>query len=311
MTFVLMAQILIGMVTADLDKAVEGRFLSEYPSSSAKLEAHLSKVQGVGRVYGVKDKQPVGLPTEVKFACNGPLRKFEFSWKVGMGPEARTVSYVRCSAGEQSFQLEKSGDGPYRIKSIGGDVMEEAAAKSMFGKYLDAPWTVSGFRLSDYMKAADFRIVAARELGDISRKLIEIEFTVNTFKDQPNRYRVKFDPGKDWAIVESEFRLGSSTNKPETMIIDYPEDGSSTPAFPTQIAAQGFNNASTICKFDKISLTAPPESDFKLEFYGLKDVMQYAPNASRSIPGWAIALGVILGLFLGSVALRKLADRRG
>jgi hypothetical protein len=305
---IIVAISLLIVTQSAVDKSVEDRFLKEYPKSSMELETRLSTVKGIARVFDPKGISQVVPQTSVTFAVNGPVRKFEYSKIIMATNKPTDTLYVVCASGSTSFRLKRVGESPYQIQGIGSDLAEQAIFRTVFGKYLDAPWAIYGLHLTGLIKAADFRLTTSREIDTDQGRVVEIEFYSGSFNGQPSWYRVRLDPGIDWAIIESEYRPGSSSVNPETLKIEY--STATGHVFPKRIQSKGLDGKENVCEFSKIEFSATPASEFRMEHYGLKDVTNYAPKDSSHLHWWLIAVAVVVSLFAGSVALKKMAHRR-
>lgn len=293
-----------------VDTTVRDRFLKEYPGALAELEARMSPVKGVARVFDSKNGNREGPGNPITFAVDGTRRKFEFSKKSGKGKDVQTFRSVYCMDDLKSFRLGAVGEAPYRIEAIGLDPVAIAVFRTIFGKYVDAPRLNFGTALTGLMNNSDFQLNVAREIDTGHGRIVEVQFDEKSPGDRSSTYRVRLDPGIGWAIVESEHRLGSPSNKPETMEIEYPADLAGGRIFPSRIRSKRPDGKETICEFEQVEFAPTPEGEFRMEHYGLKDVTQYAPRRPSPIYGWLAWAGIVVALFAASVTLKRASDRR-
>ena len=273
---------------AGVDTTVRDRFLKEYPGAAAELEARMSPVKGVARMIDSKNGNREGPGNPVTFAVDGTRRKFELSKKFGKGNKIQTFRSVYCMDETKSFRLRAVGEAPYRVEQIGLSPLEIAVFRTIFGKYLDAPRSISGTALTVLMNSSEFQLNIAREIDTGHGRIVEVEFGEKSLGDLSSTYRARLDPEIGWAIVESEHRLGSSSSKPETLQIEYSRDLAGGRIFPKRIRLKGFDDKETICEFEQVEFVPTPEGEFRMEHYGLKDVTEYLRRGSplRFMAGW-------------------------
>ena len=294
----------------DPGDSLESRFLNECPKALLQLESHFARAKGVARL-GRPGGKVLGDP--IDFATDGPRKMFRFTnsnVKVKVKGRMQTFRVVCCLDGPKSFSLQAEGDGDFQIKSVGDDALARGSFSTVFGRYLDASWMILNRRLVDLIRSKDFRLIAVREVA-ANAPLVEAEFESSPINNKPTFYKVRLNPANSWSIVESEFRTEPASVS-QILKIDYgrAQGGADSPAYPASITLKDIDNRDSFCKFEKIDFGPVDESVFRIETYGLKEV-KYSQLGGRPGLSWLLALsGTVAALLVGSITLKRVADRR-
>ena len=285
----------------DSEQTIKDRFTNECPSALVRLEKNYSEVKGVARFGHVGGGPREILGNPIHFAVSGPLQLFEFTSDVTPKKDSKTFRHVYCRAGSKSFSLQSVGNSPYYITDMGGGAIADATFRMIFGRYLEATWSIFGMRLVELIKAKDYRLIAARECAGTRIGFLEAEFEANSYEGKPISFRVCLDPANDWAIVESEVKLGPSLT--EVSRIEYASVRDGVVRYPESIYLKGIEGREQYCKFDNIILGKVDPEKFRISNYGLKDVAGNQPDGSPHLSWWLVASGLIATLLIASVTL--------
>ncbi len=185
------------------------RFLSEYPSEVEVLKREFANVRGTARLHAEVSGK-IGAANLIRFATRVGCVKFEFEPKLTTAtPKVMAQHFLYCREDTKCFQLLDKGEGQgYMITALGDDPLARGAFDATFGKYLNAPWAILNVDIKRWMAAETFRIVAANEIMETGRNLIEINFESGQRGQNPHKLRVAFDPTIHWAIVRAEVQRG-------------------------------------------------------------------------------------------------------
>lgn len=291
------------------DTSVWDRFVKEYPGAAARLEDRLLPARGNAFLFKSAGRTQKTSGTFVKFAITRSLRKFEVSIEPGAKAGTQNYTAVYCMAGLRSFRLNAFAGSPYQVRGVGSDPAQMAEFRTVFGKFLEAPWAILGAPLVDFIRNKEFQLDAAKEVDTNRGRLVEINFRFGTFNEKPNSYRVRLDPALNWAIVESEFRLGS-TVAPESLEIEYSPASSDGRFFPKRIAALGIDGKRQICEFEQVAFIEALASEFTMEHCNLKDVTQFARKPPSPLFGWFVGTVIVVALLALAILLKRLANMR-
>ena len=292
----------------DSEEAIKARFTNECPVALARLESHFSELKGIARFGHPKGGPRETLGNPIQFAVSGPLQIFEFTSGITPKKDSKTFRHVYCRAGSKSFSLQSVDNSPYHITDAGGGVVADSTFRMIFGRYLEASWSIFGMRLIDLMKAKDYRLIAAREGTGTRIGFTEVEFEANSYGGKPISFKICLDPANDWAIIESEVKLGPSLS--EVCRIDYGLVRTGVVSYPVSIYLKGIEGREQYCKFDNVVFGKVDPQKFQINKYGLKDVARSQTNGSFWSSWWLVIFGIVAALMIGSIILKKLADRR-
>ncbi len=286
----------------------ETRFLEEYPQAAARLEADQAKVKGTAVLGESNADRRRSSGKQIIYVVDGSTRKFEYSITKQVGRTEQIKRYVFCEAGPKSFQLVRpEPEKPYIIHKVGLKPIDSGIFDQDFFRYLNAPYRIFGSRLIDLLNEKNFRLHHARSIDVRGDSIIEVKFEAGSFNGQPNHFRARLDPKRSWAIVSSEFRLGSETALPEILDVEYrPVAG--LPIVPLKVRRTYGEKKELVCEFGQMEFISTPASEFTLECYGLKDVTRFAPENARAFRWWWPVAGV--GLLLGAWVLKRFATRQ-
>ena len=293
----------------EVDESLKKRFLEEFPAALARAEDRCSKIKGLARISTANDEVRRSPGNPVQFAVNSPSRKFEFSLSATLQSGTRTLHYVYCLAGDKSFNLQREGDRPYSIKGLGGDMVAEGSFRTIFGKYLDASWSSLGGRYSDLLKSKNFKITKIVENSGTGINLVDVEFEAGQFNGTPLQYKIRLDPANDWAVIESELRLGPPPLS-EVVKIDYGSNRVGGSSYPSVITFKGIDGKRERCEFERVDFDSVNLDEFQIEYYGLRDVSSTGWDWLHRVLWWLVATGIIALLLVGSVIFKKMANRR-
>ena len=289
---------------------VGSRFRSEYPSEAELLKREFTGLRGTVHVRSRVDGK-LSPANEVQFATRPGAEKFEYNSTASAGPKKSvTVREVFSLVDGQMFFLEREGVGkPFVVQGYGNDPIRLAQFQRTFGRYLRAPWCFD-VDVSLMMNDPKFRILEAREVVEAGRPLIDVSFESLSFNNKPVPYRMAFDPALHWAIVRAETSLPELPQTNQRFAVEYAATPSGRP-YIRRVSWTGLGDPEQVCEFDQVEAAEVPESEFRLEHYGLVDPSpKKRPSAMGTYVFWSVIVAVAIVLLIGGRTLGRLATKR-
>jgi hypothetical protein len=263
------------------EAALKERVMKVYPQALKELETHFAKASGAGTC--VVD-QRVGtdahfrIDSRVTFACNRPFLAKTVSLASRTTMKDKKTDPVRevvfCYNTENSFWLAKpAGDAEYIVNLIDTDKDERSRVRSQIRqtlRFLDAPYTAGGLRMSLAFARPNFSIRRVSALNEGDRNRLRIEFELKGGRGLTAWVVVA--PDERWVIHEYEYKDFQDTRHGR---IEYgePIDGFPVPKRVRLTESSAGNLLATASygfDVDQIHFGDVIERDFSLAAFGVK-----------------------------------------
>jgi hypothetical protein len=327
---------------------------TEYAKALARLEARFATAHGMVRIV-----DDAGFGTASHHTIHSSI--VEFAQKPGMYRSVRSKHAVTrqgvtsslpdiagCFNKEMSFTIEKSeNSGSYVVKSTGGtDRQATNRVRWYIVKFLDAPFTLMGNRISDFLKMREFTLERAVPLTLNNKPLLKLFFSYrpaklanHAKKETSTNYLgegwILVSPGEGWVMYQQEVSLISSrTSSPIEiwhMKVEYEDSDIGTP-LPKRVEYKvslktlkgesevrradgtilhdGDVTQITTFECDELHFEELPDSEFTLAAFGLPELGKPETPAARASNTVWYFLAAFVALVL-AVALKYYASRAG
>lgn len=302
--------------------------LRDYPPALKLLESRFASAKGVVRLtsgtesnagkrvtFGTTSFQRRG-PEFARVECDREMAITKTdntkSWQLGM---------VMCRNRNYSFQLRRDGDiGPFSVSGIEGysggkTAADDHSMTSLLEVYLDAPYTLTGHRLSSLLSEEGFSVRGVSQVGE-NKPWLKVEFERKADSTRPKTPQgaelqgwFVVSPEEAWVLRSFDIDRGSGTWHLWGSI-EYAgaQGGVPLPKRVVQHSRVKTGRArSSTWDFDEINLVDIPERNFTLSAFGFPEPGQ---AAARSAGGPALLLfclacaGMALAVVLKLVASR-------
>lgn len=288
------------------------RFRREYPRAAARMAAHLAQVRGSCRLSVQRGSNPDRYDIDhATFAADHGFRKVSID-QVRMQGKAKTrFETLYCVGPNTAFSLRRpAGAEAYSVMGIGSDRQDGSFFQTVFGRFLNAPYTVNGKPLTEFMAMSTFRLVSAEEVDVAGKRLFRTDYEIGGAAN-PDKVWIHFDPALGWAIRGGEVQLATLPGAKVTFDIQYSAPIGDLPD-PRLVTFIGPDLMKSTCEFDEIVRAPTPANEFTMGFHGLADLARpgVASETGGLVP-WLMglaAVGLIVAFFLRRLALRSTAD---
>lgn len=323
---------LLLFVAASSDGFAQGRAPSiasvrgDYARGVKKLEERFATVRGSGRLTEVifryfpnkTDKEERTVPAE--FARKPGMYRFVTN-SVGPDPTKPGSENIALFNRSLSANLKKTaGSDVYAVVRSGGTgFVDQVKTSSRSRDFLNAPFTMVGPLVSDYLANPDFTITRVEEIRSGDRTLLQLTFRHNPKAPlQPRPGSLGFiesgwlrvSPAENWVLYEAEIRYSPAWGGQSALVkcvsIEYAGSHLGTPIpkrveFKTkarllgdkkelsnargQVVRDGSTTSSRIFEFDRLEFDEAPDGDFNPAVFGRPDFGNPpAPKVGRGAP---------------------------
>lgn len=288
------------------------RFKQEYFRASEKLKSDLLMLKGTCLLTRRNEKE-AERTTNATFAVDHGYRKLQFEKKISSGKTQSIMDIVYVVSPDGAFCLSRK-QGPeskdYFVESLGTTDEEASTYKTLLGRFLDAPFSISGKPIAEIMASDKFRLLSAEGVDFEQSRCIRIEFefagpTPKSGQPRTDKAIVVLDPNQGWAVRRSELRIDTPFHP--IVICDIKYAGGT--ACPNFVAFTDIDKSYSTFQSREVAVRPTPKVEFTMEHYNLPNTNQRPAKLSNyGRPMTFFALGSA-GL-IGAYAMRRAASRR-
>jgi hypothetical protein len=290
------------------DASLREMFLRDYPQALKTLESRLSNAKGVvkrSEVRGNKARTIVSSRT-LTFECKLPY----MARVVSDGETTVTKSDVKtsthigsapCYNRDYSFELSREGaNNDWSVSSFDSDPtaksrMENIVMYPFLYKYLNAPFSLVGWRLSSLLSEERFSVRAVSRVRDGDKQMLRVEFDRRPDAKGREGFHGWFvvSPDEAWVVRSFEYMDELKNSGRGTVEYGAVQRGVPVPKRVVHDQRGRAANLEATYDFEEISLVDVPDRDFTLAAFGLPELAQSSRASARGPAPWLFVLSFL------------------